>query len=99
MVDAGHRLKKKQVTSGPPGIVVKFISRLDKEEFFSKFLSKTRDKKYFSTRHLGLLTDQPLYINESLTLEGRKLMIAEREVKKTKKLQVSVTRKDFPQEI
>jgi hypothetical protein len=41
MIDACHTLGTKPSTSGPPGIIVKFVRRMDAE----KLLSKRRDKE------------------------------------------------------
>ncbi|XP_046685860.1 uncharacterized protein LOC124371555 [Homalodisca vitripennis] len=63
-----------------PGIVVKFVRRLDKEEL----LRKRRVKSNFSTRHMNLSMDQPIYINEALSQARRRLLAAARQVKKEK---------------
>ncbi|XP_046685349.1 uncharacterized protein LOC124371080, partial [Homalodisca vitripennis] len=79
MIDACHRLgKRSEPNSPPPGIVLKFISRLDKEEL----LRKRRVKSKFSTRHMNLEMDKPVYINESLTPMKRKLMAEARKFKR-----------------
>ncbi|XP_046686134.1 uncharacterized protein LOC124371822, partial [Homalodisca vitripennis] len=79
MIDACHRLgKRSEPNSPPPGIVLKFVSRLDKEEL----LRKRRVKSNFSTRHMNLEMDKPVYINESLTPMKRKLMAEARKFKR-----------------
>lgn len=79
MVDACHRLGKKPGPKGePPGIIVKFVRRFDKEEL----LRKRRVKKEFSTRHMNMNVDTPVYINESLSAARRRLVAAAREVKR-----------------
>ncbi|XP_046688637.1 uncharacterized protein LOC124374476 [Homalodisca vitripennis] len=81
MIDACHRLGNKSGPNNlPPRIIVKFVSRLDKEEF----LRKRRVKSSFSTRHMNLGVDQPVYINESLTLTRRKLLGEARRLKREK---------------
>lgn len=79
MVDACHLLGKRPNAVGPPGIIVKFVRRIDAETL----LSKRRGKK-LSTRHLGLPTDSPVYINESLTPERRRLYALARKVRSDK---------------
>lgn len=50
-------------------IVVEFAIRATRDEFYSAYLRK-RDLKL---RHIGLDSDRRIYINESLTIEARKL--------------------------
>lgn len=78
MIDACHLLAKQTNSDTPPGIIVKFVRRFDAENF----LIKRRQKRDFSTRHLGLPTDKPVYINESLTAARRKLLSAARDLKR-----------------
>lgn len=71
MIDNCHRLGRRN-DGGAPGIIVKFVRRLDVEEV----LKKRRVKRNLSTRHMGMSSDCPVYINESLcpmkrTLYGR----------------------------
>lgn len=80
MIDACHRLGKKQNGINPPGLIVKFVRRLDKEEF----LRKRRVKRTLSTRHMGRTDDRPVYINESLSPARRKLLAMTRAVQKEK---------------
>lgn len=81
MIDACHRLGKVTgPSSSPPGIIVKFVRRFDKEEL----MRKRRVKRDFSTRHLDLAMDQPIYINEALTAARRRLFAAARQVKRGK---------------
>lgn len=82
MIDACHRLKKRPGAGNhqPPGIVVKFVRRIDKEEM----LKKRRIKHNFSTRHMNLTMDLPVYINESLSPARRRLFVLAREVKRSK---------------
>lgn len=72
MIDACHRIGKK--TPGrdqPRGIIVKFVRRTDKEKLMNARRQKKRD---FSTRHLGMNTDTPVYLNDSLSPARRKLL-------------------------
>ncbi|KAG8270403.1 hypothetical protein J6590_085783 [Homalodisca vitripennis] len=61
------------------GIVVKFVRRTDKEELMKKRRGKKRD---FSTRHLGLTMDIPVYLNESLSPARRRLLAQARQLRK-----------------
>lgn len=87
MVDACHRLGKKKEVEGeddkPPGIIVKFVRRMDKEEF----IRKRRVKRTLSTRHINRPMDQPIYVNESLSPSRRRLLFMAREAKKDKNYQ------------
>lgn len=78
MVDICHRLGKKNDSKGPPGIVVKFVRRMDKEEM----LRRRRVKRTLSTRHMGLPTDVPVYINEALSPARRRLYALARQEKR-----------------
>lgn len=81
MIDACHRLGRRTGTSGPPpGIIVKFVRRLDKDEL----LKKRRVKSNLSTRHMNLGVDQPVYINEALSPARRRLFAQARQVKREK---------------
>lgn len=70
MVDACHRLRRNQNGNNPPGIIVKFVRRLDKEEF----IRKRRVKRTLSTRHINRPDDRPIYVNESLSPSRRRLL-------------------------
>lgn len=80
MIDACHRLRKSEDYDGPPGIIVKFVRRGDKEEM----LQKCRVKKNLSTRHMNRSDDIPVYINESLAPARRRLFAQARQLKKEK---------------
>lgn len=83
MIDACHRLGRRTgPNSPPPGIIVKFVRRLDKEEI----LRKRRVKRTLSTRHMNLPMDQPVYINEALTPTRRRLLAEARKIKRDKGL-------------
>lgn len=79
MVDNCHRLGKSSKERAA-GIIVKFVRRIDKDNF----LDKKRQKKDLSTRHLDLGTDQPVYVNESLCPARRKLYAQARQIKQDK---------------
>jgi hypothetical protein len=73
MIDACHRVGKVQ-KDRPRAIIVKFVRRTDKEEVMTRRRQRKRD---FSTRHLGLPTDTPIYINDSLSPARRRLLARE----------------------
>ncbi|KAG8306560.1 hypothetical protein J6590_044540 [Homalodisca vitripennis] len=77
MIDACHTLGKKPNSKDPPGIIAKFVKRMDADTL----LAKRRVKKDLSTRHLNLPTDSPVYLNESLTPMRRKLLAMARDEK------------------
>ncbi|XP_046685393.1 uncharacterized protein LOC124371122 [Homalodisca vitripennis] len=77
MVDACHTLAKRSSDSKPPGIIIKFVRRFDAENM----MAKRRAKKDFSTRHIGLTSDEPIYVNESLTPTRRRLLGMTRDFK------------------
>lgn len=80
MVDACHRLGK-QTGENPPGIIVKFVRRFDKEEI----LKKRRVKRTLSTRHIpGRTDDRAIYVNESLSPARRRLHAMARQVQREK---------------
>lgn len=78
MIDACHRLGFKSTSDRPAGIVVMFVRRIDKD----KLMQKRREKRDFSTRHIGLADDRPVFLNESLTRAKRVLFAKAREAKK-----------------
>lgn len=85
MIDACHRLRQKPGTANEPRrIILKFISRYDKDE-----LLKARSvKRNFSTRDLsslpgiGDMPDKPIYIFESLTQLNKMIFAKCREFQK-----------------
>lgn len=79
MIDICHSLRKRPDSDEPAGIIVKFVRRFDAEQL----LAKKRGKKDFSTRHLNLPTDNPIYINESLSPTRRKLLAIARQTRRT----------------
>lgn len=82
MVDACHILGSKGGTEDrPPGIVVKFTSRIVKEEM----LRKRRVKRNLNTSDIGLPGPaNVIYMNESLTSTRRQVFNAVRTLKKEK---------------
>ena len=78
-IDSCHRMGNRGDPNRVPGIVVKFVRKFDKEEL----MRKRRLKRNFSTRHMGLKLDAPVYINDSLSPGRKKLFATAREYKKT----------------
>lgn len=83
MLDACHRVGKPggRGSDRPRGIIVKFVRRTDKETLMNKRRQRKRD---FSTRHLGLATDTPVYVNDSLSPTRRRLLAQARQIRKDK---------------
>lgn len=79
MIDNCHLLGRKKDSDRPPGIIVKFVRKIDAED-----MMRRKKEKKLSTRHLGLQTDTPIYINESLSPARRRLFAMAREVKAKK---------------
>ncbi|XP_039287805.1 uncharacterized protein LOC120352171 [Nilaparvata lugens] len=77
MIVACHRLKQKN-NRPSPGIIVKFVHRTVKE----RIMERRRVKRTLSTRHLGLASDTPIYINQSLCQERAILFAKAKKVKK-----------------
>lgn len=82
MVDACHRLRSRDGSDRPPGIIVKMVRRIDAEGL----LHKRRVKRNFNSHDLGM-TDRPaevVYVSESLTAARRRLLNAARQAKREK---------------
>lgn len=80
-IDVCHRLGKPRDSGRPAGIIAKFVRRDDK----LNLLAKRKVKRNFSTQNLGYAHPAvPIYINDSLSPERKKLYAAAREVKKEK---------------
>ncbi|XP_046666370.1 uncharacterized protein LOC124358119 [Homalodisca vitripennis] len=80
MVDACHRLGVQKTGDKPPGIIVKFVRRMDKESF----IQRRRVKTTLSTRHIGRKDDCPIYVNESLSPARRRLHALARKFQREK---------------
>lgn len=82
MISACHRLRSREGTGKPPGIIVKMVRRMDAQEI----LKKRRVKRNFSTHHIGLTANLavPIYINESLCPGRRRLLNAAKNIQKEK---------------
>lgn len=82
MIDACHRLGRKDRNGHPPGIILKMVRRFDAQ----KLLTKRREQRNFNTNHIGvhLSTSNPIYVNESLSPARRRLFNAAKNVKTEK---------------
>lgn len=82
MVDACHRLRGRDGSGRPPGIIVKMLRRGDAEAL----LQKRRVKRNLTTHDLGLTSRpaQSVYVNESLAPGRRKLLHAASQIRKEK---------------
>lgn len=80
LIEACHRLGKRSGENKSSPIIVKFIKRNVKEDI----LQKRRVKRDFSTRHMNLQSDMPVYINESLCPVRRAVFYEARRVKNEK---------------
>lgn len=81
MIDACHRVGRiNSERNQPRGIIVKFVRRTDKETL----MNKRRVKRDFSTRHMGMAMDTPIYLNDSLSPSRRRLLAQARQLRKEK---------------
>ncbi|XP_022195409.2 uncharacterized protein LOC111052902 [Nilaparvata lugens] len=67
-IDACHRLPRRRDNTAP-GIIVRFVCRGDKDAL----LKKRKECRVFSTQHINMQGNSPIYINQSITAERRKL--------------------------
>lgn len=79
MVDAVHRVGRRKNTDPRP-IIVKFVSRQDRDEL----LMKRKVRRNLKAADLGFSSENTIYINESLTLSTRELLKLTREKAKEK---------------
>lgn len=81
-IDACHRLRSRDASGKPPGIIVRMVRRIDAEGL----LQKRRVKRNLSTHDLGMTESlaQVVYVNESLSPARRRLLAAARQVKRDK---------------
>lgn len=79
LLDAAHRMGRSG-EHGPRPIIIKFLSRFDKEEF----LKKRRVRRNLKAMDLGFASDNPIYVNESLTASTRDLLKLTRQTAKEK---------------
>lgn len=80
MVDACHRVGRR-TEDRPRGIIIKFVRRMDKDTMLHKRRERRRD---FSTRHLGMAMDNPVFLNDSLSPAKRRLLGQTRQIKRDK---------------
>lgn len=79
LLDAVHRMG--QVSSrNPRPIIAKFISRINKEDF----LSKRKVRRNLKASDMGYSSENPIYVNESMTSANRELLKLTREAAKKK---------------
>lgn len=78
----------RQGTQGDGLILVQFALRNNRDDFYSRYLQK-RDLKLC---HLGINSQQRIYVNENLTVAARKLKAAALRLKKAGKLSSVYTR-------
>lgn len=80
LLDAVHRMGKIN-KSIPRPIIMKFVSRINKEEF----LRKRKAWRHLKASDLGYSSENSIYVNESLTSANRELMKETRLAAKVKK--------------
>jgi len=82
MIDACHRVRAREGSGKPPGIVVKMVRRLDAEAL----LQRRRVKRNLNTHDIGLTSAAAavVYVNESLSPSRRRLLQAARGIKEEK---------------
>lgn len=78
MIDACHRVGGRTGEKRPRGIILKLVRRTDKDTIMRKRQERKRD---FSTRHLGMSSDTPVYLNDSLSPSRRRLLGRARQLK------------------
>lgn len=76
MIDAVHRLGRRGSPSRPPSIIVKFVRRLDKDELIR--LAKV--KPGFAASDLGLVSENRVFIRQSMSPEIRDLFFQARSI-------------------
>lgn len=72
MIDAVHRLGRRGLTpSKPPGIIIKFVRRLDKDEL----MRLAKIKPGFAASDAGFVSENKIYIRHSMSPETRALFL------------------------
>lgn len=79
LVDAVHRLGRRN-NNDPRPIIIKFVSRQDRDEF----LKKRKVRRNLKATDLGFSSENSIYINESLTSATRELLKLARDKAKEK---------------
>lgn len=79
LIDAVHRMGKSS-ESRPRPIIIRFVSRLDKD----LFLSKRKVRRNLKATDLGFSSENSIYVNESLTPANRELLKKTREAARTR---------------
>lgn len=82
MIDACHRLRVREGSGKPPGIIIRMVRRMDADAL----LQKRRVKRNLNTSDIGLATVSAgaVFVNESLTPARRRLLYLARQVKNEK---------------
>lgn len=82
MIDACHRLRVREGSGKPPGIIIRMVRRMDADAL----LQKRRVKRNLNTSDIGLTTTSAdaVYVNESLTPARRRLLHLARQAKNEK---------------
>lgn len=79
LMDAVHRMGKTTGTRPRP-IIIRFVSRLDKD----LFLNKRKVRRNLKATDLGYSSENSIFVNESLTSANRELLKRTREVARTR---------------
>lgn len=79
LLDAAHRMGRRG-EKGPRPIIIKFLSRFDKEDF----IRKRRVRRNLTAVDLGFASENSIYVNESLTPSTRNLLQRTRQSAKEK---------------
>lgn len=93
MIDTCHRLPSNTAgsTVAPPrGIIVKFVRRVDKEKVLQ---ARQRTGKVINTLDLGWTMNNPVYINECLSPNRKRLFAMVRARRKTANFQFAWTKR------
>uniref|UniRef100_A0A1B6LMZ9 FP protein C-terminal domain-containing protein n=1 Tax=Graphocephala atropunctata TaxID=36148 RepID=A0A1B6LMZ9_9HEMI len=78
LIDAVHRMGRIS-GSRPRPIIIRFVSRLDKD----MFLSKRKVRRNLTASDLGYSSENSIYVNESLTAANRELLKKTRDAART----------------
>lgn len=76
MVDAVHRLGRRGSPSRPPGVIIKFVRRIDMDEF----LRLAKVKSGFAASDLGFVSENRVFIRPSMSPGNRDLFSLARSI-------------------
>lgn len=79
MIDVCHRLKK-PTNQSSAGIIVRFVRRIDKDEF----LFKRKVKRSLNAVDIGFNKGEPIYVNQSLSANRKVVFAQARRIKREK---------------